>query len=112
MLVFKVFLYSCQHYLQVEGLALGSPNSLITADMVRQRAIKSVMKNCPLRIYFIKKKDDLLLAVHVDDVDLVLGYFNAYHHKIQFTMKKEVDGCLPFLDLTIHRNPNNSMVTT
>lgn len=107
------FTYGGQHYLQIEGVAMGSPISPIAADIVMQRTIDKVMADCPLRIDFVKKYvDDLLLSVHADDVDEVLGFFNAFHHKIQFTMEKEVDGCLPYLDLKIHRSPDNLMTTS
>jgi hypothetical protein len=55
---------------------------------------------------------------YVDDICIVwsgnnqllnefLTYINTLHDKIIFTMEKERDGCLPFLDLQLKKNSDN-----
>ncbi|XP_055681904.1 uncharacterized protein LOC129789276 [Lutzomyia longipalpis] len=106
------FTYKGEMYVQKEGLAMGSPISPIMADLVMQKAINWALESAQLRIQFIKKYvDDLLLAVHEEDVDRVLQVFNAFHPKIQYTMERESQGTIPYLDFTIHRREDGVMRT-
>ena len=41
-----------------------------------------------------------------EKLDELLGYLNVHEERIQFTIEKEVDGVLPFLDLSIKRESN------
>lgn len=101
------FQFEGDSYIQLEGVAMGSPISPIVADIVMQRALESIMSNSPLRIIFIKKYvDDLLVAIHVDDVQHVLEKFNDFHPRIQFTLEEEVENKLPYLDMLLHRSPD------
>ncbi|XP_055714198.1 uncharacterized protein LOC129808446 [Phlebotomus papatasi] len=83
---------------------MGSPINPIIADIVMQRAIEETLKGNMLRILFIKKYvDDLLLAVHKDDVNDVLQQFNSFHPRIQYKMEIEDNGVIPYLDTVVHR---------
>ncbi|XP_055686579.1 uncharacterized protein LOC129791934 [Lutzomyia longipalpis] len=80
-----------------------------------QKALQQILTTGerPLRIDFIRKYvDDLLLAVHKDDVCRILEIFNAFHTRIQFTMEIEEQGTLAYLDLRIHRMEGGQMYTT
>uniref|UniRef100_A0A1B0CHE8 Reverse transcriptase domain-containing protein n=1 Tax=Lutzomyia longipalpis TaxID=7200 RepID=A0A1B0CHE8_LUTLO len=108
-------MYGGNTYSQLEGVAMGSPISPIVADIVMQKALQQILTTGerPLRIDFIRKYvDDLLLAVHKDDVCRILEIFNAFHTRIQFTMEIEEQGTLAYLDLRIHRMEGGQMYTT
>ncbi|XP_055714230.1 uncharacterized protein LOC129808475 [Phlebotomus papatasi] len=107
------FVYKENTYKQVDGVAMGSPISPIVADVVMQRALETIMENNPLRIAFVKKYvDDLLLAIHEEDVHRVLEVFNSFHQKICFTLEREVSGAIPYLDMMLHRSQDGHISTT
>ncbi|GAB0087312.1 uncharacterized protein DMENIID0001_016080 [Sergentomyia squamirostris] len=106
------FQFEGRTYIQKYGIAMGSPISPVVADLVMNRAVDVILERSSLRIFFVRKYvDDLLLAVHRDDVPEILEQFNGFHHSIQFTMELEVDGKLPYLDVTLHRDETGSITT-
>ncbi|XP_055714989.1 uncharacterized protein LOC129809198 [Phlebotomus papatasi] len=106
------FLYKGGSYVQLDGVAMGSPISPIVADIVMQRALECILNSSSLRISFIKKYvDDLLVAIHSEDVQNVLEVFNGFHPKIKFTLEEEVENKLPYLDMVLHRNQDGSIKT-
>ncbi|XP_055714720.1 uncharacterized protein LOC129808834 [Phlebotomus papatasi] len=107
------FVFQGEVYSQLDGVAMGSPISPIIADIVMQRAIEKTLENSTLRIMFTKKYvDDLLLAVHRDDVGEVLQQFNSFHPKIQYTMEIEQNGSIPYLDMMVCRRPGETTLKT
>jgi len=56
--------------------------------------------------------DDIIMACAPKDIDLIMTQFNAYHKDISFTVEKENNNKLNFLDMTIHRNPVNGELKT
>ncbi|XP_055701741.1 uncharacterized protein LOC129801012 [Phlebotomus papatasi] len=106
------FMYEGKFYLQKDGVAMGSPIGPIAADIAMQRTLNSVLEDSPLRIGFVRKYvDDLLVSVHRDDVEALVPLFNSFHPKIQFTLEREQDGVLPYLDLSIYRDETNVLST-
>ncbi|GAB0097133.1 hypothetical protein DMENIID0001_127340 [Sergentomyia squamirostris] len=106
------FVFQGEYYTQIDGVAMGSPISPITADIVMQHILDTAMDRTTLRVGFIKKYvDDLLVSVHRDDVDSILGEFNGVHPKIQFTMEREENGVIPYLDVEIHRDESGALST-
>ncbi|XP_055714335.1 uncharacterized protein LOC129808578 [Phlebotomus papatasi] len=107
------FVFQGEVYSQLDGVAMGSPISPIIADIVMQRAIEKTLENSTMRIMFTKKYvDDLLLAVHRDDVGEVLQQFNSFHPKIQYTMEIEQNGSIPYLDMMVCRRPGETTLKT
>ena len=55
-----------------------------------------------------RMRDDVLIIWEhgEESLDEMLGYLNIHEKRIQFTIEKEKDGVLPFLDLEIHRKEN------
>ena len=57
-------------------------------------------------------RDDILIIWEHGEEKLeeMLGYLNQHEKRIQFTVEKEINGILPFLDLSIKRN-DHSLIT-
>uniref|UniRef100_A0A7G3ARE3 Putative reverse transcriptase aedes albopictus n=1 Tax=Lutzomyia longipalpis TaxID=7200 RepID=A0A7G3ARE3_LUTLO len=80
------FSYNDEIYLQLDGVAMGSPISPIIADVVMQRLLDMTLGMSSLRICCVRKYvDDLLVAVHRDDVDAMLDLVNSFHDNLKFT---------------------------
>uniref|UniRef100_A0A1B0CGI0 Reverse transcriptase domain-containing protein n=1 Tax=Lutzomyia longipalpis TaxID=7200 RepID=A0A1B0CGI0_LUTLO len=107
------FSYNDEIYLQLDGVAMGSPISPIIADVVMQRLLDMTLGMSSLRICCVRKYvDDLLVAVHRDDVDAMLDLVNSFHDNLKFTLELEVEGKLAYLDMWLHRNEDNTLCTS
>ena len=104
--------YNGKHYKQLHGTAMGSPVSVVVAEIVMQnieeRALATCRQTIPLWLRYV---DDTFTAVHKDEIDAFHNHLNEQNTDIQFTREIEEDGKLPFLDCLVGRN-NNELRTT
>ncbi|XP_062716693.1 uncharacterized protein LOC134292045 [Aedes albopictus] len=106
------FSFRQKYYLQTSGTAMGSPLSPILADIVMENLLSKAIGRANLSPQFIRKYvDDLFLVLHKDQIDAVLAIFNSLNPKIVFTAEVEVNNQLPFLDLLVIRQEDNSIKT-
>ena len=98
------FMFRDKYFLQLDGSAMSNPASPSLANLVMNHVLKKVRLIVPFEIAFLKLYvDDTLLAVPADEIDNLLGWFNSIHPNIQFTIEKEVDNRLAFLDMLVIR---------
>ncbi|KAL9972266.1 hypothetical protein ACROYT_G018545 [Oculina patagonica] len=100
------------HYKQLHGTAMGSPVSVVVAEIVMQnieeRALATCRQTIPLWLRYV---DDTFTAVHKDEIDDFHKHLNEQNADIQFTREIEENGKLPFLDCLVSRD-NNKIRTT
>lgn len=107
------FCFRGKYYVQTFGTAMGSPLSPILADLVMDTLLCTVVRLVPFPIPILKKfVDDLLLALPMDQIQTTLDIFNSYNPYLQFTIEKENDNKLPFLDTLITRHNDQTLSTT
>jgi len=107
------FNFNNETYLQKEGIAMGSPISANTANIVMEDLENDIIKNNNLKISFYRRyMDDCILACDPSEIDKILRKFNAYHERINFTIETEKNDTLNFLDITLNHNKNNGTITT
>ncbi|XP_038106426.1 uncharacterized protein LOC119766104 [Culex quinquefasciatus] len=112
--VVSLFTNVPQHlfYTQIFGTAMGSPLSSIAADIVTEQLLTTVTTQANIPAQHIRKYvDDLFLVIPEGAVDNVLKVFNSYDQHLQFTCEVEQDRKLPFLDMLIIRNNDNTLST-
>ena len=86
--------------------------SPIIADIVMDHLLINVLPSLPEQPGFIHKYvDDLVLTLPNDRIVNALAIFNGFNEHIQFTMEREVDGQLPFLDVLLIRGVGNRIYT-
>ena len=106
------FQYIGKHYKQLHGTAMGSPVSVVVAEIVMQhveeRALETCCQTIPLWLRYV---DDTFTAVHKDEIDAFHDHLNEQSADIQFTKVIEKNGKLPFLDCLVSRD-NNELRTT
>ena len=92
-------------YRQEEGLAMGSPLSPVMANIYMEYFEDIALDSAPLRpTMWLRYVDDtFILWPHQEDVQVLLGHVNTIRPSIQFTMEKEKDNQLAFLDILITR---------
>ncbi|XP_062715754.1 uncharacterized protein LOC134291688 [Aedes albopictus] len=106
------FCYDGQFYKQTFGTAMGSPLSPILADIVLDSVIDAAMESLPFEITIFKKYvDDIFMAIPQNTEQQVLVAFNKVEPRLQFTIEAENERRLPFLDMTVIRNQDQTLAT-
>jgi hypothetical protein len=104
--------FNGQFYGQTDGVAMGSPLSLVIANFYMEDYEKAALESAPLkpRCWFRYLDDTFVIWQHgPDKLKEFLHHLNSIHQSIQFTMETESEGHLPFLDLDIYRRPDGSL---
>ena len=106
------FQYNGKHYKQLHGTAMGSPVSVVVAEIVKQnieeQALSTYTKTLPLWLRYV---DDTFTAVHKDEIDTFHEHLNRQNPHIQFTKEIEENGKIPFLDCLVSRDENKLRTT-
>ena len=93
------FQYNGKHYKQLHGTAMGSPVSVVVAEIVMQnieeQALATYSETLPLWLRYV---DDKITAVHENKIDEFHEHLNEQNTNIQFTREIEENGKIPFLD--------------
>ena len=106
------FQYNGRHYKQLHGTAMGSPVSVVVAEIVMKHVEESTLATCRQTIpLWLRCVDDTFTAVHKDEIDDFHDHLNEQNADIQFTKEIEENGKLPFLDCLVSRD-NNELRTT
>ena len=88
---------------------MGSPLSPIIADLYMEqfeRDVKVLSENKP-KIWLRYVDDIISIWEHGREaLEKFLSHLNSHRDSIKFSMEVEMNGCLPFLDVTIHKEGN------
>ena len=99
-------------YQQIYGTAMGSPVSVTVANMVMEHVEEEALSTFAVKPKFWKRYvDDTFTALPEDVVDSFHQHLNSVEPSIQFTVERESNGQLPFLDLLVTRDTDGSIST-
>ena len=99
------FTFQERFYKQIFGTPMGSVVSPIAAQYVMDDFSDVCLPTLPFQMPFIKKYvDDIICAVPRDSVDSTLVAFNNVHQRLQFTIERETNNAVPFLDTSVVRD--------
>ena len=92
-------------YRQEEGLAMRSPLSPLLANVNMEYFEEMALGSTSLKpsMWLRYVDDTFILWPHQEDVQILLDHVNSIRISIQFTMEKEQDNKLPFLDVLVTR---------
>ena len=100
-------------YRQIHGTAMGSPVSVVVANLVMEdiehRAMSSF--HTPPR-FWRRYVDDTCTALPRDLVEPFHEHLNSINANIQFTVERESGGQLPFLDVLLTREEDGTISTS
>lgn len=100
----RYFKYDDKIYEQRKGMPMGSPASPVIADIIMEELLDITIDKMESKPKIMTKYvDDLFAIVKKNDVDSTLLILNSFNKQIQFTMEKEMDNKLPYLDSVIIR---------
>ena len=98
-------------YHQVHGTAMGSPVSVVVANLVMEelehRAIDTIPGSKPP--FWKRYVDDTFTAIRLDLVQKFFKQLNSVVNTISFTYKVEENSHLPFLDVMVHGRLSTSV---
>lgn len=96
------FLYQDQYYKQIQGLPMGNPLSGILATFVLNDFLENFFKSDPPK-NLCKYVDDMFLIMDKDSIETMLQHINEAHDTLKFTIERESDKKIPFLDTIVIR---------
>ncbi|XP_026744741.1 uncharacterized protein LOC113506080, partial [Trichoplusia ni] len=106
-------LWNNKFYVQVDGVAMGSPVSPVVADIFMEDFEETALKTAPFTPRFYKRYvDDTFTVLPSSQVNAFLKHLNSINNKIQFTMELEDNKSLAFLDILVKRNPDQTISHT
>ena len=92
------------YYAQIDGLAMGSPPAPHLANGWMSQYDPHIEGKSKL---FSRYMDDIVMEIKQDDIEQKLEEINALHPCLSFTIEREKEGKLPFLDMElIHIGPH------
>ena len=107
------FTYNGTYYQQVFGTAMGSPVSAVIANMAMEDVEQRALATSPVKPFFWKRYvDGVISAVSGNEAERLLSHLNAVEPSIQFTLEREKDRHLPFLDLNVSRGVQGNLETS
>ena len=106
----NIFLFNNKLYSQVDGVAMGSPLGPTLANIFMCYYEKQWLEDCPIDfkpVWYRRYVDDTFLLFKKEEhVDAFLDFLNTRHRNIKFTVEKENNCVLSFLDVNVTRKNN------
>ena len=98
---------------QTHEIAMGSPVSVVVANLIMEDVEECALASYDVHLPFWKHYvDDVCTAVPTDRVQHLLQHLNGIESTVQFTVKVESDGKLPYLDVSIECLVDGSLSKT
>ena len=92
---------------------MGSPVSAVIANMVMEDVEQRALASSPVQPLFWKRYvDDVISAVSGNEAGRLLSHLNSVEPSIQFTIERENDRRLSFLDLNVYRAHRGNLETS
>ena len=84
---------------------MGSPLSPVMANIYMEHFEQEALETAPLKpsLWLRYVDDTFVLWQHQEDATSLLDHLNSIEPDIQFTMEKEKDQILPFLDVKVEK---------
>ncbi|CAH8541549.1 unnamed protein product [Schistosoma rodhaini] len=106
-----IFSFRGDLYRQTEGVAMGSPVSIIVANLFMHSLETSAISLCSQAPkVWLRYVDDTFVIIKRNHLDELFKLINNFDRKIKFTKELESpENTLPFLDCLVERKVNNSL---
>ena len=109
------FSFNGNFYDQTDGVAMGSPLAPVLANLFMGHHEKDWLQKYkgPEVLFYRRYVDDTFCSFNNDNDDSqFFDFINSQHTNIKFTMEKEENHKLPFLDVLVDNNRPNFLVTS
>ena len=106
------FKFDNKYYKQIFRTPMESPISPIIADLVMQDLEVEIIKKLDFTVpVYYRYLDDTILFIPKDKINSIVDEFNNYHERLKFTFEIENNNSIPFLNILIIRNNDNTIYT-
>ncbi|BHF70512.1 hypothetical protein SprV_0301356300 [Sparganum proliferum] len=105
------FSFDQQCYKQLKGAPMGSPISGFLAEITMQKLGATALPLCTPKLW-LRYVDDTFVIVKKNQLEMLHNTINSTISGIQFTLEKEVDNKLPFLDVLVQRKVDGTLRTS
>ena len=89
------FRYGRHVYKQIKGTPMGSPSSVVIAEIAMQNIEKPIFQSIN-HLFWFRYVDDIIACVSKDSVDDILMTINSINDSIQFTKETEVNNTINY----------------
>lgn len=101
------FQYGGKSYDQTFGVPMGSPLSPVVANIIMEKVEQTAIEklkaeNITLHVYR-RYVDDCFVVGKESDIEVIVQTFNGIHQSLNFTVEKELNCSIRFLDLTLSK---------
>jgi predicted GIY-YIG superfamily endonuclease len=106
------FSYEGTLYKQTEGLAMGSPLSPLVANFFMEDLEEEAIKTATLKPKYWGRYVDDVICVWPhgeEELEIFFDHLNKINQKIKFTMEKEINKKLPYLDLLLENKLDGTL---
>ena len=97
------------YYRQKDGLAMGSPPAPHLANGWLSKYDGKVAENARL---FDRYMDDIIRNIKKAEIEAKLAEINNLHPNLKFTIEREENGTIPFLDMKLIHEQDGSLSST
>ena len=92
---------------------MGSPVSAVIANMVMEDVEQRALVTSPVKPFIWKRYvDDVISTVSGNEAEHLWSHLNSVEPSIQFTIEREKDRHLPFLDFNVSRGVQGNLETS
>lgn len=106
------FSFDDKFYRQIFGLGMGNCLSPVCSDVVMSELQTKCIDKLDFKLPFFKRYvDDIITCVPIDKISTLLDAFNSFHPRLQFTVEREDNNSIAFLDLLLIRTHDNKIKT-
>nr|VZI02146.1 unnamed protein product [Spirometra erinaceieuropaei] len=102
------FSFNQQYYQQLKGAPMGSPISGFLAEVTMQKLETTALPLIKPKLW-LRYVDDTFVIVKKDQLEALHNNINSTIPGITFTLEKEVDSKLPFLDVLVQRKTDGTL---
>lgn len=106
-----VFMYNGRFFKQKDSLAMGSPLSPILAKILMNDVMSTLIPKIISPKFLALYVDDSLWILNKNDINRIMNSLNEYNERIKFTIETEENGSINFLNMTISRTADGSLIT-
>ena len=101
------------YYRQVYGTAMGSPVSVVVADLVMEEVERRALTSFTDAPRIWKRYvDDTFAVIKPNLIQSFHDHLNSIVSSIMFTYELEDDNCLPFLDVLVRKDSDGNLSTS